>query len=139
MTRRAVTSISKVGSNLDICVDSNLPQAGPDGNLPTNEELDNDVEMVAGEVARGRTTDDDAHEDSEDDGQDSEGEFGVEAILGHRFVRGTVYYETKWQGCPDKENTEELESSLMLYAPKIIQAYHTSIGGFGENTLEKKS
>jgi hypothetical protein len=109
-----VTSISKVGSNLDISVDSNLPQAGPDGNPPTNEGLDNDLERVAGEAARGATTDDDAHEDSEDDGHDSEGEFGVEAIRGHRFVRGTVYYETKWQGCSDKENTEELESSLML-------------------------
>jgi hypothetical protein len=98
-----VASISKVGSDVDISVDSNLPQAGPDGNPPTNEGLDNDLERVAGEAARGATTDDDAHEGSEDDGQDAEGEFGVEAIRGHRFVRGTVLYETKWQGCSDKE------------------------------------
>jgi hypothetical protein len=110
-----VISISKIGSDVDISVDSNSPQAGPDGNRPTNEKLDNDVERGTVEVACEATTDDDAHEDSEDDDQDLEGEFGVEAIRGHRFVRGRVYYETKWQGCSDKENTEELESSLMLY------------------------
>jgi hypothetical protein len=63
---------------------------------------------------RGETTDDDEHEDPEDHDQDLEGDFGVEAIHGHQFVRGKVYYETKWQGCPDGENTEELESSLLL-------------------------
>jgi len=25
-----------------------------------------------------------------------------------------VYYETTWQGCPDTENIEELELSLLL-------------------------
>jgi hypothetical protein len=107
-------SCSNVGSDLDVQDDTDLLQANPDGKHTLNGELDNDVDRATGEAARGETTNDDAHQDPEDHDQDVEGEFGVEAIRGHRFVRGKVYYETKWRGYPDKENTEETESSLLL-------------------------
>ena len=77
-------------------------------------ELDDGAGKVARRTTPRENTDDGAHQDPEDNNQDSGGEFGVEAIRGHRFVRGKLHYEIKWQGCPDEENTEEPESDLLL-------------------------
>jgi len=53
-------------------------------------------------------------EDASDSDDDEQGdEYNVEAIRGHRFVKGQLLYQIKWQGYPESDNTEEPESNLL--------------------------
>jgi chromobox protein 1 len=73
-----------------------------------NGRSNNNIELASG---RGEIEDKD---DSDSDG--SEGteadEFIVEAIRSHKFVKGTVQYEVKWQGWEEQDNTYEPEANL---------------------------
>jgi len=49
-----------VGSDLDIAINSDLPQAGSDGKYLTNE-LDNEGDRATDKAVRGENIDDDAY------------------------------------------------------------------------------
>ena len=51
---------------------------------------------------------------TEDSDDDAEGEvYVVEAIRGHEFRRKQLFYQIKWQGYPESQNTLEPEENLL--------------------------
>lgn len=73
-----------------------------------NGELKDDVEKVDAPTGRGEIED-----PSDSDGSGQGDEYNVEAIRSHRFYKGAVLYEIKWQGYPEEENTDEPEHNLL--------------------------
>jgi hypothetical protein len=82
-------------SDLDVWNDTDPLRVNPEGKHRLGGKLDDDAGKVARKTAPRETIDGDVHQDTEDNDQDTEGEFNVEVIHGHRFVRGKLYYEIK--------------------------------------------
>ncbi|OAL54735.1 hypothetical protein IQ07DRAFT_559028 [Pyrenochaeta sp. DS3sAY3a] len=77
---------------------------------------------------------------AEDDGDSEEGEdeYVVEKILGHRFVKGTLEFDVKWQGYADpKDRTWEPEAN-MDGAVDVLKEYFADIGGRPEPKGQKR-
>ena len=63
----------------------------------------------------------------------------VEKILGHKFERGTLKLEVKWQGYDDpSDRTWETESNLQT-APEAVAEYFDDLGGRPERPGKKKA
>ncbi|KAF1832501.1 hypothetical protein BDW02DRAFT_570977 [Decorospora gaudefroyi] len=71
-----------------------------------------------------------APEDDEDDDSDiAEDEYVVEAIHGHRFVKGVLQFDVKWEGYDNpKDRTWEAEDN-MVGAVDVMEEYFNKIGG----------
>jgi hypothetical protein len=57
--------------------------------------------------------DDDDDDEDEDEDDDNGEEYIVEAIQGHKLIRNQVFYNIKWKGYPESENTFEPEDNLL--------------------------
>ncbi|KAL1801211.1 hypothetical protein ACET3X_001553 [Alternaria dauci] len=77
-------------------------------------------------------------EDDEDDSEVGEDEYVVEAIFNHRFNKGLLQFDVKWEGYDDpKERTWESEEN-MEGAVDVIKEYFQSIGGRPEPKGQKR-
>ncbi|KAJ4340615.1 hypothetical protein N0V95_007440 [Ascochyta clinopodiicola] len=80
-------------------------------------------------------------EDNEDDtdGEDAgEDEYVVEKILGHRFSKGVLEFDVKWQGYDNpKDRTWEPEENMET-AADVLKEYYEDIGGRPENKGTKR-
>ncbi|EMD88699.1 hypothetical protein COCC4DRAFT_60637 [Bipolaris maydis ATCC 48331] len=90
-------------------------------------------------LAKQEPIDDD--DDNDDDNQDSdigEDEYVVEAIYGHRFQKGVLQFDVKWEGYDDpKDRTWEAEDN-MEGAVDVLNEYFSSIGGRPEPKGQKR-
>ncbi|EUC30859.1 hypothetical protein COCVIDRAFT_28119 [Bipolaris victoriae FI3] len=80
-------------------------------------------------------------DDDDNDDQDSdigEDEYVVEAIYGHRFYKGVLQFDVKWEGYDDpKDRTWEAEDN-MEGAVDVLNEYFSSIGGRPEPKGQKR-
>ncbi|RYO39295.1 hypothetical protein AA0113_g5642 [Alternaria arborescens] len=77
-------------------------------------------------------------EDEEDDSEVGEDEYVVEAIFNHRFQRGVLQFDVKWEGYDDpKDRTWESEEN-MEGAIDVLNEYFKSIGGRPEPKGQKR-
>ncbi|RKU49321.1 hypothetical protein DL546_009842 [Coniochaeta pulveracea] len=81
-----------------------------------------------------------ADEEGEDEEEDGEEEvYIVEKILGHRFEKGVLKFEVKWEGYEKKsDRTWEPEENL-AEASEILKEYYESVGGKEKILEESKS
>ncbi|EOA88284.1 hypothetical protein ACJQWK_01952 [Exserohilum turcicum] len=81
----------------------------------------------------------DADEDEDEDGSDvGEDEYVVEAIYGHRFQKGVLQFDVKWDGYDDpKDRTWETEDN-MEGAIDVMNEYFAKIGGRPEPKGQKR-
>ncbi|KAG9187179.1 hypothetical protein G6011_05050 [Alternaria panax] len=78
-------------------------------------------------------------EDDEEDGSDvGEDEYVVEAIHNHRFHKGVLQFDVKWEGYDDpKDRTWEAEEN-MEGAVDVLNEYFKKIGGRPEPKGQKR-
>ncbi|KAF1945142.1 hypothetical protein EJ02DRAFT_339340, partial [Clathrospora elynae] len=77
--------------------------------------------------------------EEQDDGSSiAEDEYVVEAIFGHRFYKGALQFDVKWEGYENpKDRTWEAEEN-MYGAVDVINEYYASIGGRPEPKNQKR-
>ncbi|CAO2658383.1 Nn.00g061060.m01.CDS01 [Neocucurbitaria sp. VM-36] len=74
----------------------------------------------------------------ESEGEEAEDEYVVEKILGHKFVKGEIIFDVKWQGYDDpKDRTWEPEAN-MEGAIDVMKEYFEEIGGRPEPKGQKR-
>ncbi|KAI4620400.1 uncharacterized protein J4E84_010027 [Alternaria hordeiaustralica] len=77
-------------------------------------------------------------EEDEDDSEVGEDEYVVEAIHGHRFTKGVLQFDVKWEGYDDpKDRTWEAEEN-MEGAIDVLNEYFKKIGGRPEPKGQKR-
>ncbi|CAA9966217.1 hypothetical protein PTNB73_08860 [Pyrenophora teres f. teres] len=77
-------------------------------------------------------------DEDEDDSEVGEDEFVVEAIHGHRFQKGVLQFDVKWEGYDDpKDRTWETEEN-MEGAIDVMNEYFAKIGGRPEPKGQKR-
>ncbi|EME88393.1 uncharacterized protein MYCFIDRAFT_181237 [Pseudocercospora fijiensis CIRAD86] len=82
---------------------------------------------------------DDPMQDGEDgEDEEEEGEYQVEKIVEHNFVKGKVIYKVKWLGwdAEDDQTWEPVEN--LEGAKEFLSAYHRAIGGTPEPPAKGK-
>ncbi|KNG50760.1 chromo domain-containing protein [Stemphylium lycopersici] len=76
--------------------------------------------------------------DDEGDSDIAEDEYVVEAIHGHRFLKGVLQFDVKWEGYDDpKDRTWETEEN-MQGAIDVMKEYFSKIGGRPEPKGQKR-
>lgn len=77
-------------------------------------------------------------DNEEHDEESAEDEYIVEKILGHRFVKGEIVFDVKWQGYDSpKDRTWEPEGN-MDGAADVMKEYFEEIGGRPEPKGQKR-
>jgi chromobox protein 1 len=80
----------------------------------------------------------DDEDEDEDDSEVGEDEYVVEAIHGHRFQKGVLQFDVKWEGYDDpKDRTWESEDN-MEGAIDVLKEYFRKIGGRPEPKGQKR-
>ncbi|KAJ4371841.1 hypothetical protein N0V86_008395 [Didymella sp. IMI 355093] len=96
-------------------------------------ESSSDNELPATKVTKGgkkAAEPVDAEEDEDEDEDDvGEDEYIVERILGHRFNKGVLEFDVKWQGYENPEDRTWEPEENMETAADVLNEYFDEIGG----------
>ncbi|KAJ4400366.1 hypothetical protein N0V91_008722 [Didymella pomorum] len=93
-----------------------------------------DNEMPATKVTKGGKkaagpVEEEEEEEEEDEEEGGEDEYVVEKILGHRFNKGVLEFDVKWQGYEDLEDRTWEPEENMETAADVLNEYFDDIGG----------
>ncbi|KZM28269.1 uncharacterized protein EKO05_0010743 [Ascochyta rabiei] len=77
-------------------------------------------------------------DDNHDDDNNNDDEYVVEKILGHRFNKGVLEFDVKWQGYDDPADRTWEPEENMETAADVLKEYYEDIGGRPDNKGTKR-
>ncbi|KAF9697553.1 hypothetical protein EKO04_004341 [Ascochyta lentis] len=110
--------------------DSDMPAVKP--SKPSNKS----AEPVQAPVEDEEDAED--AQDSQDGEEKDEDEYVVEKIIGHRFNKGALEFDVKWQGYDNPEDRTWEPEENMETAADVLKEYFEDIGGRPENKGTKR-
>jgi chromobox protein 1 len=104
--------------------------------LSDSESSDNEIPAI--KTIRQSKKSEPVEEEEEGEDEEAEDEYVVEKIMGHRFNKGVLEFDVKWQGYENpKDRTWEPEANMET-ATDVLKEYFEDIGGRPEKKGVKR-